>query len=437
MTNNWVCNKYIDERQHEMVAFLKRMVDIESVLAPKKEDAPFGEAIKEALHTMLEQANGLGFSTVNLENYAGFLDYGDENAQAMGILTHLDVVPAGEGWDTPAFDAVIKDGVIYGRGTVDNKGPSVAALYALWAVKEANVPLEKRVRLIWGCDEETSWRCMDKYNETQQMPEIGFSPDSQYPVVNEEKAILHLKLQSNKKSINDPIKLTGGEKINMVPGYAKCVIKQGNTEKVLTETGRIAHGSTPNEGENAVVKLLHNVTKLDIRSSNMNFIRMMDSIISYDTQGHFIGFLNSDNVTVNMGMADIDTQPSVWLDVRFPVGIEEQEVIRRIEQKFSAYDVSISILHRSRGHKVSEDEPHVQALKDIYAEMTGESAYCVMVGGNTYAKCMEKGVAFGPCLPGMGNIAHTANESMEIAQLVQDAKMIAEAIVRIAGKPSI
>jgi succinyl-diaminopimelate desuccinylase len=199
---------------------IKSVKDVEHA-AP---GAPFGPGIQEGLEWILALGEKFGFTVKNVEGYAGHIEMG--SGDLLGILGHIDVVPEGEGWSVPPFSATIKDGKIFGRGALDDKGPSLAALFAMKAIIDAQIPLNKRVRLIIGTDEESGWADMDYYFSKEEVPQIGFAPDAEFPVIHAEKGILHLELsKSYSTAFPHLVRIHGGERANVVPDYCEVTLK--------------------------------------------------------------------------------------------------------------------------------------------------------------------------------------------------------------------
>lgn len=283
-----------------MVDFLQKLIQIPSVRAEAAgPGAPFGENLRKALETVLAWGEQEGFRTRNVRGYAGHIEYGEGDA-TVGVLVHLDVVPAGEGWTYPPFAAVIEDGRIYGRGAVDDKGPTAAVLFALKALKDQGVPLRRKIRVIFGCDEESNWECMEEYFKVEPRPAMGFTPDADFPLVYSEKGMLAVALTGSLPAGDAPVCLeavTGGMRRNIVPEYAEAVL--GFTDPSLREsvrqklqaageeighiqlegagdtlkikaTGRAAHASQPQLGENAIGRLVLALNSLELSGGHGN-----------------------------------------------------------------------------------------------------------------------------------------------------------------------
>lgn len=178
----------IDELSEEMIASIIEMVKIDSVEGKPEPGAPFGKGVKAALDAALALSDKMGFKTVNVDSYMGYASYGEDKGHGyVCAVGHLDVVPPGTGWKQPPFSGYVKEGVIYSRGVLDNKGPILSCLYALYALKELKLPLKHQVRILFGCDEETGFEDLKYYLTKEQPPVMGFTPDCKYPVVYAER----------------------------------------------------------------------------------------------------------------------------------------------------------------------------------------------------------------------------------------------------------
>ena len=271
----------IDNLREEMTQTLTRWIRIPSVKSAPESGAPFGREVRRALDAALADAKAMGFETRNFDGYAGDVRMGPLGVEPLAILAHLDVVPAGDGWQVDPFGAEIDGDRMYGRGTSDDKGPAVAALYAMYALKKAGMPLKREVRLILGCDEESGWECMKYYMSHCDMPKTGFSPDASYPVINTEKGMLHLSLRGAYATDGLYVKeINVGERCNVVPGLATALVAGDGAfcDKVnrlaaamyiqveaeprpegmvlLTSTGIPGHAAYPEAAKNALGQLL-------------------------------------------------------------------------------------------------------------------------------------------------------------------------------------
>ena len=353
---------------------LKEILRFDSVQAPPEKNKPFGPGVYACLEYALDMMKQSGLTVKNVDGYCGYGECG--KGLLFGVLCHLDVVPVGKGWRYPPFGAVEEDGKIYARGALDDKGPFMAAFFALERLlKEGLVP-KKRIRFIVGCNEESGWGCMDRYKKTEEMPSLGFSPDADFPVINCEKGIVH-------HAISYPLpdgllSVSAGERVNMVPDEATATFSDGT---VLTEKGISAHGSTPQKGDNALLKLLK------ILSDKYDFATELYSAFS-DPTGKNVGLDISDevsgNLTQNLGTARTENGKIIFeSDIRYPVSYKAEELTKILQNhltgEVACYNVQPPLY-------VEKDHPLVQALLSSYNEVTGESAEPIAIGGGTYAR---------------------------------------------------
>ena len=278
--------QHLEDQQAPMTAALEELVRIPSVCDEGGGGYPFGEAVDRALRVALRIAGDLGFKTrYGVGGYYGYAETG-EGAEMLGILGHLDVVPPGklEDWERDPFDPVERDGMLFGRGTQDDKGPMLAALYAAKALMDAGVKFNKRVRFIFGTDEETLWRCINRYKEKEELPGMGFSPDSRFPVTYAEKGLLQLRLEGVNES---GLRLSGGSAFNAVPDSITYTgDRQEDLVSMLDELGfayqrkeggievkgKAAHAMVAEEGINAIARLCLALHAIGVESKTIQFI---------------------------------------------------------------------------------------------------------------------------------------------------------------------
>lgn len=447
----------IDAMETPMVATLQKWIQIPSVKDTPAPGAPFGVEVRRSLDVALADAEAMGFAVRNLEGYAGDVEMG-QGEETIGILCHLDVVPAGDGWQVDPFSAKIVGDKMYGRGTTDDKGPAVAALYAMKAIKDAGIPLKKKVRLILGCDEESGWDDMDYYAKHTDMPKIGFSPDAEFPVINTEKGMLHLEV--NGTAAKDGLKVYAfnvGERPNVIPGLASCEIAgdentiakaeafakaQGFpvTGKVIGEgkvqldaKGITGHAAFPTSGRNAIGQLLLTLKALGVTGG----LAALADKVGMEYDGLSLGVKVEDQLsgplTCNMGIIRVDGEKIYCtLDIRFPVMANPDALISSISAALAKGGLAITVNTLKTPHHVPEESALVQSLLAAYEEETGMAGKALAIGGGTYARCLEQGVAFGSCFPGDEELAHQAGEYLSIKGLMKNVAIFANAIVRLA-----
>lgn len=445
-------------------------IDSERDTAHATKDEPLGPGPAEALRHALAMAERDGFTTKNVENVAGRIEVGHGD-DIVGVLSHVDVVPAGEGWETDAFTPVLKDGKIYGRGSADDKGPLIAAYYALRILRDLKVPLNKRVHLILGSDEESEWYGMERYLATQETPTLGFSPDAEFPIINGEKGIASFLVRQNriaaKPAANTLVAFNAGIRPNMVPVSATALIggdlpdgfadalqtfatangvtaeltAHGSNTKIILH-GQGAHASTPEIGTNAGTYLAAflNDAQLDLDPAGKQYVASITALLHKDTTGAKTGISYTDKKMGALSASgDIfafsqDGDQTVLINVRYPQGTDATSIRDQYETAFGADNYTVTIDgHAQEPHYVPEDDPLVQTLLQVYTDHTGLEGHEVIVGGGTYGRMLERGVAFGAQMPGAPDIMHLPNEYIKVEDVVRAAAIYADAIARLAN----
>ena len=403
---------------------LKTLLSFPSVQQPAEEGMPFGRPVREALGFMLARGESFGFRAKNVDGYAGHVEWGE--GDVLGILTHLDVVPAGSDWSVPPFDATFRDGKIYGRGVLDDKGPALCVLYAMKRLREEGFAPKKKIRLIMGCNEETGWKCMEYYMAHEEMPAIGFSPDGDFPVIHCEKGVLNVRLTF--RGISPAIReLCGGERVNMVPDRARAVIERKGELVTLAETGISSHGSQPQLGKNAIFALLEKLAGID------PVIDLLNEKFTNTFFGEHCGLACSDEksgrLTLNLGrMEKRGDALDVCLDIRYPVSFEKKEILAKLEDLGA--ELAVTGSHDSL--YVDPQSELVRTLLDSYRRVTGREGESIAIGGATYARILKNGVAFGPMFPDEPSTIHKADECTTEENFFSLVDIYCDAIRRLA-----
>lgn len=454
------------KRQSELIADLQKLIQIPSVLDESlaTKEYPFGPEPYKALSWILEQGREEGMIVKDVHHIAGHIEMG-EGEELLGILGHVDVVPVGKGWTYPPFEGTVVDNKLYGRGAIDDKGPTMAAWLAMKMVKDSGIKLDKRVRLIIGTDEESGFRCVKRYFEEEEMPNIGFAPDADFPIINAEKGISVLRFSLLKVQGNEELlSFKSGERTNMVPDLAKAVVRLnqrniqtefndfldehqlvGSYEVILNEIhlvieGKSAHAMEPNEGVNAAVFLSKFLNMYIKSSGSKGFLDFIVQAFWEDTRGNSIGLAFSDEMsgetTLNAGIVSFDGTAGGFVDVslRYSVSYPFDEKVTSCQHKLQNFKIAVDIISNSPPHFVDVSEELIQSLIRVYERQTGEPATLLAIGGGTYARVLKKGVAFGMLFPGEKDVAHQIDEFVDIENLVKSAAIYADAICELAGK---
>lgn len=465
---NETIDRLLDGWKDELIATLQGWLAIdsqadESAPAP---NAPFGPAVRGMLDLALSDARKMGFETEDVDGYAGVVRLG-EGERNMGILAHLDIVPAGDGWTKNPFGGELADGRIYGRGTADDKGPAVAALFAMRAVREAGIPLRDGVQLILGCDEENGMADMRYYREHRRVPDYAFSPDAEYPLINIEKGGLHVLLRAaggDEETARVPVySMHAGERVNVVPGAAQAEVgtrqvsaaemnelfaKKGlNVRAValsedrarLEATGVGAHASMPHLGVNAAGLLLLALKELGAGGSSAKAIAALADKLGLEGDGQSLGIAMSDeksgSLTCNLGLLRYDGRElCAHLDIRYPLCAGESDLCGRMVMALSGTPLFVARQGGHPVHYVPEDHKVVRGLLEVYHDLTGLPARAIAIGGGTYSQTMPNTVAFGICFPGDEDPCHMPDEYVEVDKLMLSARIMAHAIEKLAGE---
>ena len=452
---NPITASWIDAHSQELVSALQTCLSFPTVRddATACEGAPFGIAIRQCLDSTLALARDLGLETKDLDGYCGCVDFG-EGEEQLGILAHLDVVPEGNGWKHPPYGGVIEDGVLYGRGALDDKGPAIAALFALAAVKESGLKMHRRVRLILGCDEESGMGCLEHYAKVEPFPDLSFSPDAEYPLVNSEKTIYGSVYE---KAYASAIRVKAGTVSNAVPGEAECFIpltpevvssakvpegfsaevtaaEGGATLRIL---GKAAHASMPEFGKNAFLAALDMMAQLPLPAADTETVSALAKVLGFDLHGELLGLDCEDasgRLTMNVGVVEWDETGihRLTVDIRAPNSANIDDITAKLQAGFGSGGLSEISHNASPGYYVSPDSELVQALMGVYRDHFHDDRQPMAIGGGTYARHLTNAVAFGPERPGVEAPIHMPNERISIEHLIDDAKIYADAIIALA-----
>lgn len=439
---------YINKKRNEMLDDLFGLLKIDTVLIeqPDNKEAPFGQGCVDALNYCLSLGRKYGFKTTNIDNIVGEIIIG-EGEESIGVLCHLDVVPTGSGWTTPAFEPNIRDGKLYARGALDDKGSAIGALYAMMALKELGCKINKKIILILGTDEETGSRDMKRYLEVRPMPTMGFSPDAEFPLIYGEKGILSIDIKSNEKS---DIVAKSGDRYNVVPesafakmpyinkkefeDYLKATNSKGEVKDDAIYTyGVRAHAMEPRLGVNSILKLT-DYLKDKCNNKLVKFISecLHDSRLN-DINLGYTDFEMGD-LTCNVAILDIDKDGGkVGLNLRYPVRWDKEGFYKGLREKASEYGLTVEVLHDSVPLYVEPHSALINSLHDAYVKVTGDNKTPLLtIGGGTYARYMKNCVAFGPLMPGREDVCHIVDEYIYLDDLFNAVEIYAEALAELA-----
>ena len=433
----------------EFLTSLKTLISYPSVLNEGENETPFGQAIQDVLEKTLEICRSLGFTTyLDPKGYYGYAEIG-QGAELLAVLCHLDVVPSGDeaDWRIPPFEASIKDGWIFGRGVQDDKGPSMAALYAVKALLDSGVKFKKRVRFIFGTDEETLWRCMGRYNELEETATLGFAPDSSFPLTYAEKGLLQVKLHGPG---SEQLELEAGEAFNVVPGKASYqgeLLEQvvaglqaasfdyEQNDQQVTVLGLPKHAKDAAEGVNAIVRL---ATVLQPLQAHPALAFIAEAVGEDATGGRLFGDISdepSGRLSFNIAGLTLNSEKSeIRIDIRIPVLADKDQLVAQLTDIAGRYQLDYEEFDYLAPLYVPKDSELVSTLMAIYREKTGDTSPAMSSGGATFARTMPNCVAFGALFPGAEQTEHQANERAFLEDLYRAMDIYAETIYRLAGE---
>ncbi len=432
---------HLAAQQEPLKKALVELVCIPSVSDEGHSQYPFGEAVDQALRKALQVAGDLGFRThYGAGGYYGYAEIG-EGAEMLGILGHLDVVPPGKltDWDRAPFEPIEKDGLLYGRGTQDDKGPLLASLFAVKALMDAGVKFNKRIRFIMGTDEETLWRCIKRYTEKEEIPSMGFSPDAMFPLIYAEKGVLQFTLECQNQT---DLRFTGGSAFNAVPDsvFYDGVLEEELAGKLdelgfayewkddgIEVKGKAAHAMIPEEGINAIARLCLALHAIGIQSTAIDFIAK--EVDEDPNAVRVIGECSdepSGKLKFNIGMIHLGEKEIISVDSRIPVTVSKEEVVKKISSSAAGYGMVYKEFDWLAPIYLPKDHPIIATLMKVYRQVSGdEKSEIIALGSATYARAFDNCVAFGAIFSDELLTEHQPNERVDLANLFKAMKIYA------------
>lgn len=461
--------EYFLAHKDALLADVSTLVAINSEDMPPEPGMPYGRGPAECLAAATTLMEGYGFPVTNYDNYVVAADFGPA-PRKLDILAHLDVVPAGEGWTvTEPFTPKVVDGRIYGRGTCDDKGPALCALYAMRAIKELGIPLSSGVRLILGSNEECGSGDLVHYFSKEVSAPMTFSPDADFPVINVEKGMLRFPFSAQLPA-DEPLprlaSFHSGVKVNVVPDRASALVEGLNLETIeaaakgfmaqvdvqvtctaedsgvsIRVKGRNAHASTPDRGENALTALVAFLAQLPLADGKTTqAIQALAKLFPHgDFHGAALGVSLEDPVagktTLTLDILDLaDGKLEGVFDSRVCLAGTDENTTHVVAAKLAEVGfTSDPAMAMTPPHHVPEDSELVQALLRTYTAVTGKEGKPIAIGGGTYVHHIDNGVAFGCMVPEVDNHMHGADEFMEIDTMLDSCLIFAQAIIDLCG----
>lgn len=432
-----IIHSYFDE----IVQTTVKLIQFDTSLKPAEENCPFGKETADCLQYFLSLAESFGFETRNYDNYIGEVIFG--TGEDFAVLAHLDVVPAGNGWTYPPFGGVIDKERIWGRGTIDDKTPAVACLYALKALKDGGYIPQRTIKLIVGCNEECGWECIEHYNKVAKMPDEGFTPDANFPVIYAEKGILHFTLSI---PLHDApfTAFSAGERANMVCDLATATLTKSagaklvgyenpvtgtrfsydNTTNILRVHGKSAHGSHPERGANALGAALAFFGSFN-DDCKRAYALLFDDEKGLKTLQDETGALtlSPDVASYQGGVLKITT------DIRFPATLAKERVTDILDSFGFSYEIDsykAPLYNDPNGALIS-------TLTKIYNDAAGTNEEPQAIGGGTYARALKCGCGFGPYIRGTEDTAHQPDEYIPLEQVKLISRIYYDALKAVSS----
>ncbi|MFP4457476.1 MAG: dipeptidase PepV [Clostridia bacterium] len=461
-------DKLIDSYENEIVEKIQRLVKIKSVREKPVGEMPFGQGVQKALEEALKISEEMGFETKNIDNYVGEATYGTGDKE-IALIAHLDVVPEGNGWTNPPYSATYKDGVIYGRGVSDNKGPAIMALFAVKALIDSGEPINKKLKVLFGTNEESGMEDLKYYAKNVKTPDLSLVPDASFPVVKGEKGIMTFKFQTifKQKLLTEDIRVvsgSAGNAVNSVPDYAELTLEaddlslirnivenfnNNNDDTIETEIdgnkiklvarGVSAHGSRPETGRNAM-SILFDSLKPIIETSNQNiakFIKFYNDKIAFNHHGENVGCgfedEQSGKLAFNPGlMSIVENAIEVSVNIRFPITYTAHQIYDGMRGEIIDIPVTLIEGSDSEPYYYPDDHPVIKGLMDVYKDYTNDNeSEPLVLGGGTYSRVIENSITFGPGFSWSQSNAHKPDEQAKVEDILLATKIYAAALYRL------
>lgn len=409
---------------NEMIEALQKLVSFQSIAKEEGPEYPYGKEVHRAKEYVLNLAKSFGMRVTDVPGKYAYIEIG-EGPRLIGILSHLDVVPAGDGWTQDPFGGEIVDGKIFGRGTTDDKGPTIAVLYAMKALKEKTT-LPARIRLILGQTEENGeWRDIEAYTEAEEIPECGFTPDGDFPAIQNELGAMVFQVEMPLEA-SGFLEGEGGTAPNMVPAHARV-----KTEFAAYEaSGKACHGCAPWLGVNGISALMEKVHRAEPEN---RFAEMYADLIGKTIYGEKLGIAAEDEsgkLTLNAGLLEVGADKvTLMVDIRYPAKKNPDDISGSLVRQFSSYGASCECVYQVRPLYTPSGSPVLNALLSAYREVTGDESRPISIGGGTYAKAMPNMVAFGPNFPGHENREHMEDEYIPVDDFLKLEEIYERALV--------
>ncbi len=450
---------WLRAHEEELIENTCKLLRYPSIEMPAESGAPFGRPVKDALDFMLDLSRSNGMKIRNIENYVGWAEFGEGKPLIMS-LGHLDVVPVGPGWKHDPFGAAIDNGYIYARGAVDDKGPTMASFYAMRAIKECLGPINVRFRSVFGCNEESGFKCVEKYNQEDEAPTFGIAPDSDWPLVHAEKGIADFDISAPLiKGELELLSIEGGDRTNIVIDKCRAVLSIEETGKTLLEElmndhwdknidiewlddrkfivtsyGKAAHGSTPYYGDSAAIRLFKFLKEICPVTQAEQYTHLLDLC---DISGSGMGIQGNDDLsrlTSNVGIIKSNESDIIFtMNIRYPVTWSGSDIKTKCEKYLSNHYLGykLNCIRDSKPLYFSQEDPMVKAILSAYEYQAGGKSKPKVMGGGTYARAVPNTVSIGTGWEGDGE-PHETDERIRAKNLRRLSMYYAHILINLA-----
>jgi len=460
-------DNWFELRKDNMIEDLRKLIAIKSVKSQEEKGAPYGIRSREVLSLATSMLEEHGFNVTTFKDMIITAELGPKPPK-MGILAHLDVVAGGDGWDTDPFEMVIKDGNIYGRGATDNKGPAVAALYAMYCARDLCSEFKNGFQILLGSGEESGSEDITAYLEKNTAPPNVFTPDADFPIVNAEKGRLapFFSAAWEKDQIAPRIiSLTGGKTMNVIPNRAEAIVEGFTAQElkpycldysaktgvaisataqgeqlIISAVGKAGHAALPELSNNAQTALIEMLAAIPFADSKgFGYIKALNRLFPHgDYLGKAFGIAMKDDkigeLTLSFNVVRMtEYEISGNFDSRTPTCADDIDLEGMVRTALECEGFNVTNCTIIKSHFTDENTGFIQTLLSIYEDYTGNPPECLSMGGQTYVHGIPGGVAFGSVMPDVENNVHGPNEFISIDSLVMCGKMFAMAILEICG----
>lgn len=435
-----------EDEQKAAVKILERLISVPSYNQPAEEGAPFGKGIRNALDEMMKICDELSFKTYeDPDGYYGYAEVGSGD-KIFGVICHLDTVPAGDlgKWKHNPFKGTVINDAVYGRGSQDDKGPGIAALYAVKALMDQGYHFNQRIRFIYGTDEEILWRGIAEYNKKEAPIDSGISPDAEFPLIYAEKGLqqsylvgpgtdqLKLNLKNAFNAVPDSAVYDGPKQDEVKVALDKHGFEYTSDDNSITVIGKSVHAMMAPKGTNAVLRLA-------IALDDVFDFKPLDFIGKLFKEGatgsNVLGDVRDESgqLTFNISSLEInENETRMQIDLRIPVTVDRDNLLAKLSKQVAAYDLNYVHFDYLAPLYVPKDSKLVRTLMKVYKEQTGDvDAEPQISGGATFARTMNNCVAFGGMLPTTPDYMHQANEQWPLSDMYKAMEIYAQAIKKL------